>query len=296
MKKILFIPLVFIVVLLIDVLWRCITIYSHSCEHENGHYSMYYTKQPAEVVVVGASRALHNYDCSMIQDSLGLQTLNLGADGMGIGQQYLSFLRILENGCLKMCIYDLAPAQLQKPLAFNGKDIAFTPFYWENDSVKALLDYVYSPFRNLRYLSALVQYNNTYVPVLTAIARRNSEPLLVNNGTELLPYIGEPFMDEIEDDITEFIPDEKALNIFNRMVGLCKSNNIRLVLVTSPILYKTPRFNKWLENFSTKEGVEYYDYSGYTEVVEDRTLFKDKDHINSKGAELFTQDFITKLQ
>lgn len=85
------------------------------------------------------------------------------------------------------------------------------------------------------------------------------------------------------------------------IVGFCKKHNIELVLFVAPepewtIVGKGnySEYHSRLKEISTVNGVGFYDFnlckSAYFDA-NDRGLFRDEDHLNAYGADLFTTIF-----
>lgn len=82
------------------------------------------------------------------------------------------------------------------------------------------------------------------------------------------------------------------------IISLCKSKNIRTVLITIPVTteYKRKISNDFLNDFyddiekiTVETGVEYYDYSSDERIVSRLSLFMNADHLNHEGALEFTR-------
>jgi hypothetical protein len=97
--------------------------------------------------------------------------------------------------------------------------------------------------------------------------------------------------------------------IVSQIIELCYANNIRPVLVSTPItsvlnnifLKKTPDFFDDFYRFirelqETYPGLPYFDYSHDPRFENDFSLFYNGDHLNIFGAEKFTAIVISDLQ
>ena len=90
---------------------------------------------------------------------------------------------------------------------------------------------------------------------------------------------------------------ERQLKYILRIAELCDKKNIRLIAVSSPILNESleyvdfyPKVHRVLKDFFKGIGVAYYDFnmSLAWKKSSSYNLFKDENHLNGKGADIFT--------
>ena len=62
-----------------------------------------------DLLVFGASRAIHHYDTRILSDSLQMTCYNCGDDGMGIMVHLPRFKKIIQRYCPKVVVYEVAP-------------------------------------------------------------------------------------------------------------------------------------------------------------------------------------------
>lgn len=96
-----------------------------------------------------------------------------------------------------------------------------------------------------------------------------------------------------------FFNDEEIQTLYN-IVQICKEHDVVPIFVTVPYLREytvanseaDPDFYKqfyaWVNTVSEELNVEYFDYSLDERFVDDKSLFYNGDHMNSYGAEKFT--------
>lgn len=102
----------------------------------------------------------------------------------------------------------------------------------------------------------------------------------------------------IEKDTPTYEFGSKDLKYLEEIIGYCSHNNIKLILIGSPIhkkgkeryLYYKERHSSFLQKF---DQVEFYDFITYP--LED-SCFKDDNHLNAKGAGIFSKMIKQKLQ
>lgn len=250
-------------------------------------YKFVSSNQPANIIVLGASRANHHYRSEQMEDSLGVEVYNYGWDGRCILYQYLSLIKGIENGGLKTAILDISEPQLCNEW-IEERISDLYPYYWKNDTVKMMVDEVNGKYKKLLMLSSLVQFNSQY---LNLIAKVSDE-----KGYIPLPYTGKPFDTleiKIDEDSQEREYNSIALKYFDRTITLCKIHNVRLIVCLSPSLGVSKEAEKRLQNLCDQQGVECWNMTNY---INDPVLFSDINHLNDKGAEIFTDYIIEKLK
>lgn len=295
-KKVLFVPFVLLIVISVDLLCRCVCTYAFvvAPEGKDTQFGYHTFSQKADIVILGASRANHHYDCNLIQKYSAKSCYNLGHDGMGITQQYLVLKRALKNAPVQIAVLDLSPRQLMVPNSF-ASTITFGPYYWIDDEVHRMMDKTQGLFYNLRYLSALVQFNGYYKTAISNIHHKDDIYGWSNNGYSPLPYTGEKNTDIPSDAPESFEIDTYGLDILNEIVSLCKENNVKLYVVLSPGLNNWTDFKVWLSDYCKNKNVKFLDYLKYQPILSNQQLFKDRDHMNAKGAEIFTEMVIQEI-
>ena len=86
------------------------------------------------------------------------------------------------------------------------------------------------------------------------------------------------------------------------MINRCKSENIRLILVYSPVHTSLQKLilNKdsivsVFKDLSVKNNLSYFDYSNIP-LCSDTTYFYNANHLNTKGVEVFNKLLINDLK
>ena len=151
--------------------------------------------------------------------------------------------------------------------------------------------------KKMKYLlsSSFVQYNSMLFDILyTGYIRKADD----SNGYIELEYTGK----ECVLDSAEVSSGQLALNqvgelYLQRIVDVCKENNIRLILCDAPRMKcHNQQFDKYLKGFAEENCIEFWNYSDYEPILSDLRYFYDPIHINGPGADIFTLDLISRLR
>lgn len=287
-KLFIYVIVVIVGVAIIDVLFRLIFTPFFDNPPINtkagATYKFVSCKEPADIIILGASRANHHYRSTQIEDSLGVKVFNYGWDGRCILYQYLCLLKGIENGGLKTVILDLSEAQLCKEWV-DERISDLYPYYWKNDTVKMMVDEVEKKNMCILMMSSLIQYNSQYLNMVA--------PVVSTKGYTPLPYTGKPviFSTNKTKNKTDYYSDI-AIKYLYRMSTVCKNRNIKFIVCLSPSLSTSKYSESYLSSLCSNNGIIYINM---THNIVDPLLFSDDSHLNDKGATKFTNNFIKEL-
>lgn len=288
-----FIISVILVVSIIDIGFRIIITPLFINPPHNSKAGATYTfasnKTPAEIVILGASRASHHYVSQLIEDSLNVSVYNYGAAGRSIMYQYLCLINAINNGGLKTVVLDLSEAQLGDDWIYNRISDLY-PYYWINDTVKNIVNEVKSRDMSAILLSSLIQYNSQYLNFIAPMPR--------SKGYIALPYSGNPIDTTC---LRPIINSSNSKNDINTIAVfylkkhklLCKKNNIKFVVCLSPTFDVSDEGVSNLIKLCKSMNIECWNY---THLVDNLYFYSDNAHLNDKGAHHFTQEIIKKLR
>ena len=245
----------------------------------------------ADVLVLGSSRANHHYVSSMFKDSLGLSCYNAGRDGHDILYAYMIFQSFLERNMPKMVVIDIASSMMDGSWIEHNKDM--TCFYGASQAVTEVLDKdVLKGFDKVKMLSNLYRYNNTLEWIATAYLSNWGE----GDGYFPMPITNNSMKKKVAKDYF-FQPHPVCLSYLDQIIETCKQKNIQLILCESPSLnYSLHGTNDWMMKYAHDKGVKALDFTGDTTYVDHSDLFYDATHLNDRGAQLFTSNFIKTLK
>ena len=119
-----------------------------------------------------------------------------------------------------------------------------------------------------------------------------------DSGYEELSYTGKEWKPEYWDEKdVAFVPDPWAEKYLDKIVDLCKGNNVKLVITMAPGLGSGFRSSAlYLSDYCAKHEVPFWDFTELEELHHDSKLFRDYNHINSEGVKIFTPILAHKLK
>lgn len=240
-------------------------------------------KQKTDVLIIGASKAKHGIDPYMIRDSLGMDCYNAGEDGCDMMYYDMVLQGFLSRCKLKTVVLDMAPLALDHKLDLSRYLCGMSPV------VDKFAEDVYPWHERLKLRSNLYRLN-CFFPQLSSLLLDKNKPhagFTPLEGTydraEMVQYHGltvQPYEKKFLDDFVE----------------TCKKNHIRLLVYVSPTYYHNNHaFNKYLGDYCRERGVFFRDMS-QPDGFRSPEYYKDRDHINSVGAKVFTKKVISDIK
>lgn len=295
MKKFIIYVLIFLsIIILLDILFGVICRYlnSHAMGGDTANHYNITMVQTDSILIMGSSRAIHHYDAKVLEDSLHTTVYNCGLDGNGILFQYGRLSLILQRYCPKLIIYDAIYTFDISQGSSAERDLRWLRRWSCNHTLDSLISDIsvnekYKLFSNFyKYNTDFIQMFSDYVRPMQEISYKGYKPL---NG--VIDYLPENNNDEI----VEWSP--LKLKYFKKFIDLCKSNDIKLVVVYSPWFSKKTSIPYYrLTELCNEELIPVIDYYGGGVFNDSKNLFKDASHMNDVGAKKFSRDIVHHLR
>ena len=230
-----------------------------------------------DYILLGSSRVIHHLNTALINENYHLNGMNLSLDGTRLKEILLFTEALIANN------NHIDKLFIQIDYIWN---------YYENSFVAS---WVFMPFIHDEYIAneyldqfEKIKYN---IPFYRYI---KYEPMLGFRNIVMNIFrkksLSETGFEPLPDDV--FIGDTEYFYTLNdtmnpsiaKIIELCKQNDIKLIFYTAPIYNLKANneeiFNKYLS-----------DYTDFSSIFSDSTLFRDAIHLNKKGAMLFTEYF-----
>jgi len=260
------------------------------------------TSNRSNIVVLGNSRAQHQYNPKIFQQKTGLTFTNSGING-GYGIYLPAFqLEEMSNNYLpKAILIEIDPNALGYWKGNYDRLSVLMPFI---DRYPKLSEYVglRDNFLKLKLFSKSYKYNSliyneliynlfsskfnhvkSFIPNYKCMTKRDSIA-----GVNKIRNMSSPTMD-INMEL-----------IFKKLINMAKSKNIKLIFVNSPIYNNTLNYNysfagKKAIQIMNDNNISFWDYSNDTSFFNKYYLFSDRLHLNNKGAELYSNIIADRL-
>lgn len=260
-------------------------------------------KCDAECMVVGSSKAEHSYITEILTDSLGMNIYNGGQGGCFFLYQNCVISMLLDNNRIpKKIIWDIQPdAVLKESTLKEYQNVRYlSPYYDVAPQVKAFVD-AEDERASIKMQCHMFRYNTKLLQYVLPIFGIGST---TKGGYLALPNIGYKYPQiatsiSMSNSVLTGFNDYK-LNVFKQTLKKCKEKGVNLVIFVSPSYsikgkaYKSSVMK--LAEVAQDYDFQLYDYSSDKRFLSDSTLFKDVNHLNDKGARVYTYIVAEVLQ
>lgn len=256
---------------------------------DSGRIKYICQKDTSDILIFGSSRAHYHYNPKIFEDSLHLSCFNCGQNGMGAVYYYGLLKIICENHVPQMVIMDIFP-----PYDLEENDNSrylyhLRPYYYHHgiDSIFWSID------NNERYkmMSSLYRYNSRFGDIIHEF---HQQPKLDQKGFLALNNTPAHISKPIEK--SEYSYDSLKLSYLEKIIQLCKSKNIKLFLTASPRYgFDSNRAFEPLNAIIEKNKVPFLNYYSKKEFTEKVSFFANQDHLNTNGADAFTECLINDI-
>lgn len=274
-----------------------------------------------DLVFLGSSYSYRSFDPEVFDNILGINSFNMGSPLQKPVESYYVLKETLKYQKLSMVIMDINWGVFNKDKYFNTKLWNFDNMKFSINKIGFLLNvfdidqYFYAAFKTMRY------HENTDKLVKNILGIEVSNNINIQSYLE--KYKGKGFIidesvvdvDTIENIFKGYSKnpkkyhwDEKQLKYLDKIVKLCKKENIELVFVTAPLspaylnLYDTYWYDyEYIKEeaykISEKYGVKYLDYNSINkeEKLVTNKDFSDSNHLNYNGAQKISKHLANYL-
>lgn len=261
----------------------------------------YQEEKDHDVIFIGDCEVYENFSPQILWDDFGICSYIRGSAQQLIWQSYYILEDTLRYEIPKVVIYNVQSMQFDKPEKEAYNRMTLDGMEWSPAKIKAISASMTERESFLDYLFPILRYHSRW----SDIASEDFEymfdtPRVSHNGYYM----------RVDTKPAENIPDGKALADYNfgeidyeyldRMVKLCKVNNIDLILVKAPSLYPY-WYDQWEEQIEAYAEENNLLYINFLELTEETGLDFDTDtydgglHMNLSGAEKITEYLGTVL-
>ena len=248
-----------------------------------------------DIIFIGASRTYYHVNPAVIDSITHKCSFNLGFEGCNLLEMNLALQTYVKaHKAPEMVVVDvpmLGFAVNRQPF-FNPN--IYYPYLDQPIIYNALKPYKrvfmlkHFPFLRFMETDDMLRQN----AVLGFLGKKNTDNrthykgfITFGTDTVSLPLIRRyTFVYEI---------DQIGINLLNKIITTCKTNNIKIVLTYAPEYhYWDESINKnffpTLQKIAAEQNIPFWDYRK-EQLCHDHTLFIDEHHLNEKGANLYSR-------
>ena len=244
-----------------------------------------------DIIILGSSRAIHHYNPTILEDSLGMSCYNCGEEGNGSILAAARLKKILSRYTPKLVIYEITPGYDYL------KDDSYTQYlrylkpYYQDPYVRSVVDRFIDKNTKVALKSNLYKENSTLLAYLLDFFffrdnRKGFAPLsnTMKRGTTF----------ELAHDIPKI--DSKKSVLLDEIVKKCKSRNIPFLFVISPMYTALDSiYYEEARRIASKNGVPILSFLEQKGFNLNYHYFQDNSHMNEKGALEYSKFFAHEL-
>lgn len=259
-------------------------------------YSIDSTK--ADILIFGASRANHHYVPDIFENRLHLSCYNTGRDGETIFYNYAILKCALKRYSPKIAILDFSRDEFVKTPDNYDRLSALLPYYEDHPEIRSIVQ-LKSPYEKYKLLSKIYPYNSLIFSIGIGTTKLNTsrEYIKDENGYVPLPEIWKRPLQE-DTTLRENELDSNTIKAFESFISECTQSNIKAYIVISPVFIKYTKADKSVQiaqKIAKQYKIPLYDFTYDSQFLNSEGLYADANHLNEKGAVLFTNKVIDKI-
>ena len=263
------------------------------------HYRSTYAidSTTAEVLVFGSSRANHHYVPQIFEDNLKMSFYNTGRDGNSLLYTLAVFKAIIKRYTPKIIIIDLMSSELSYNVQSYDRLSSLQPYYFKHPEIQKIVR-LRGPFEKYKLLSSIYPFNSSFLTIIMGNMKLNIKRKKDYKGyVPLFNQINVPILVENEINSTDF--DTTNIDAIKYISTVCKSKNIRLVFIQSPLYAKVTSTNSTtlIQKLATENNAFFLNYFNDSNFLKRPAFFQGKSHLNDEGAKMFSStvtDWILK--
>lgn len=252
---------------------------------------------PADIIIMGTSRALEHYDPLIIDSITGLQSYNLGMGGYSINVELMRYRYYCHyHPQTKYVIYDVDKLILMiDTIPHQHQSEQFLPLFYDGAIRKDLLGSGYS-------------WIDAYIPMVRYWGYQTHNKRGILECLDLKHYYDYPsYKGHIPDsdpwdpshlratDSIRMRVDRDAMDMFESFVSECQKEEVQLIFVTSPVYYTyvemSPNWHKyitWFDSIANANNIPYFNYMDYS-MCSDSTMFNAGVHLTPEGTKVWSE-------
>lgn len=252
-----------------------------------------------DTLVIGSSHALRSIKPTVLNEKLNTKAYNLSSPLMSMYGRYVMLEKEINRNPIKTVYFEISYNALtldRKTLGLEGDLYVLGRF----DNVFERINFFTNAFTPDEYKKVL---SDVIVRSRNSFFTHNTIKQYETFGYLPMPSNNQLLSDETKEKIknTKLLDTkikEESLNYFDKIIKLCKRNNIRVILVVTPVTEKMIlEYNNLDDIFfqyialAKKYNCEYYDFNldkNRVKLYSEETSFYDNTHMSDSGAEVFS--------
>ena len=254
----------------------------------------FYNEAKADVIILGNSRALHNYNPKIISDSLGFGVKNIAMDGTSAIYQSCILRKMIERHKPKVVFFEYLESYIDGHANNLENQDYLKDLYYKDSFVRSRINDVdaYSPIKELSFIYRLTGLNS--LNFITNLRGKGLHEYMVKGYKPLIDVgYAHPVL-SYRNYIAPKVDPIEYRSIID-IISMCKKNGIKLIFTIAPTCNLTyPKNSATLHKICEKYNVPVIDNSNVPGISSN--MFKDDVHMTVRGANKYTIWFIKQVK
>ena len=253
-------------------------------------------KTKADLLIFGSSRANHHYVPDIFEKRLNLSYFNAGRDGNFLFYHYAILKAVLKRYTPKMVILDLIHGEFSKNQDSYDRLSSLLPYYKSHPEMRSIIE-LKSPFEKIKMLSSIYPNNSSLLVIAGGNAFFSKKK---REDTQGYIPLSEIWNEPIKNEVTtyKYTLDSTKIKIYESFIRDCINAKVKLFIICSPYFWKssfTDYSVRIAQELAEKRNVVFLDYSQDSTFTNNVNLFADPQHLNDKGARIFSTNVVDTI-
>ncbi len=261
-------------------------------QSEGARANYYIYNTDADVVVIGASRAVHHYVPEVLSDSLGMNVVVTGRNGHDFIYNSCILHSILERYTPKLVIFDLGEGWITG--SCMNRIASLNPYYKTDKYIKETIEETGDWTTRVLMHSNMYRYNGKLLKMLNGYIAASeirdgyipisNDPNLRTTNTEL----------KRKDETLEV--NENELKHLQDIFEWSKQYGFDLIVFDSPRYLLNVENYKNITPLCEEYSIPCFDLSNDSLFLSHPEWFKDESHLNDTGAHIYSSQIIKVIK
>ena len=256
-------------------------------------------KTTADVIILGSSKAKHQYNPKIFAERLNRTCYNAGSGGSSIFYNYAILKSIIKRYYPKIIILDITREFVRNQSSYD-RIAEILPYYDRHPEMRSTI-LLKSPYEKIKLISKIYPYNSLLFSIILGNIEYNSkfardQEKEVNGFLPLTRIWSEPI--KIDSIPANYELDSTKIKLFEIIIKDCIQNNVKLYVVQSPdfaIKKYIEKSNLAGQEIAQKYKVKFLDYYQDSLFLNHGEYFSDISHLNGKGADVFSNIIVGEI-
>jgi hypothetical protein len=253
----------------------------------------------ADILIFGSSTANHHYIPALFTQGLHMSCYNTGRDGNNILYSYAILQGVLRRHPPKMIILDIYNREFRQGQDTYDRITSLLPYYEKHPEIRPIIQ-LKSSYEKYKFLSKIYPFNSLVFTIAVGNADFNKKRESINDQNGYIPMWG-TWQKQLSFDTSypSYNLDNIKINVLKSFISDCQNSNIKLYLATSPKFIKYKYHDPTIEVVKTiaaQYNIPFYNFTNDSIFLNHRNFYSNRDHLNESGAEIFTNQIISRIK